>query len=330
MRLCFGTFAAVLNCCRVNVSQAAFISKIVDIIDPNSRYKGEDMAGDGPAITKLLSCKIDFVLSGGESINALEQDIVATQMEEQVSPFIDEDMKGKVIIALLDIIRADEYIDFEKKESFQKYLGFDKQQLLQQSEFVFSDFLAKIFLYTIWGNVSNRVGKQYVKEITINYINTIAKPYLYEFKWNSSTQTVTLLYTKIFYIFNNAMINNQINDFICKIDPDSIMSINWVETCESFLKYTKKNIWIPFAQNPLGWTIPKIQQFAQTLDDYTRYLGLNMRPIPTRPDILVPIYRDEQLKQAIEISNTIKDYRQRLIDIYTEIYKHMPFFKTEN
>ena len=325
MRLCFGTFAAVLNCCRVNISQAAFISKIVDIIDPKSRYKGENMAGDGPAITKLLSCNIDFVLSGGESINAPEQDIVVTQIKEQVSPFIDEDMKGKVIIALLDIIRADEYIDFEKKERFQKYLGFEKQQLLQQSEFVFSDFLAKIFLYTIWGNVSNRVGK----EITIDYIDTIAKPYFHEFDWDSSTDTVTLLYTKIFHIFNNAMIKNRINDFICEIDPDNFMRFDRVEACDFFIEYTKNNIWIPFAQEPLGWTIQKIQQFAQTLNDYTSYLGSHMRPIPSRSDIFVPIYRDEQAKWAIEFSNTVKDYRHQLIDIYTEIYKHMPFFKTD-
>ena len=329
MRLCFGTFASILNSCRWRISQASFISKIINIIDSNSRYTGEKMAGDGPAITKLLSCKIDFVLSGGETMNMPEQSIVATQLEKQVSPFIDEDMKSKVVIALLDIIRRDKCIDFEKKESFQKYLGLEKQQLLQQSEFVFSDFLAKILLYTIGGNVSNRVGSQSVKEITVNYINTISKPYLYEYKWNSSTHTVTLLYIKMFLIFNDAMTNNKIVDFITKIDPDYRMSYSWVETCNIFLNDTREKVWIPFARDPLGWTVKKIQEFAQTLDDYTNYLGLNMRHSATHYDIFIPKYPDEQSKQAIEFSNTVRDYRHQLISIYAELYEHMPFFKPD-
>lgn len=329
MRLCFGTFASVLNYCRWRISQASFISKIINIIDPKSRYTGEKMAGDGPAITKLLSCKIDFVLSDGETMNMPEQSIVATQLEKQVSPFIDEDMKGKVVIALLDIIRRDKCIDFEKKESFQKYLGLEKQQLLQQSEFVFSDFLAKILLYTIGGNVSNRVGAQYVKIITADYINAIAKPYLNEFEWNSATHTVTLLYIKIFHIFNEAMINNQIDNFICKIDPANMMNFSWIEKCEIFINDTRENIWIPFAWGTLGWTLQEIQKFAQALDDYTNYLGLNMRPIAEQPDILVPIFRDELPQLAIQFSNTASNYRHQLISIYTELYEHMPFFKPD-
>ncbi len=327
MRLCFGIFASVLNHCRFGISQASFVSKIINVIDPTSRYTGEDMAGDGPAITKLLSCKIAFVLSYGDTINIPEQDYIARQLEISVSPFIDEDMKCKVVIALLDIIRRDEYIDFEKKESFQNYLGFEKQQLLQQSDFVFCDFLAKILLYTICGNVNNKVGAQYAKTITADYINAIARPYLYEYKWNSATHTVTLLYIKIFLIFNNAMINNQIDNFICKIDPTNMMNFSWVETCEIFLNDTKKNIWAPFAWGTLGWTLQKIQEFAQTLDDYTHYLGLNMRPIAEHPDILVPIFRDEQPQSAMQFSNSVGDYRHQLISIYTELYEHMPFFK---
>ena len=37
--------------------------KIINIIDSSSRYIGVDFAGDGPAINRLLSCKIDFILS---------------------------------------------------------------------------------------------------------------------------------------------------------------------------------------------------------------------------------------------------------------------------
>ena len=68
-------------------------------------------------------------------------------------------------------------------------------------------------------------------------------------------------------------------------------------------------------------------KYTQTLDDYTHYLGLNMRPIAEHPDILVPIFRDEQPQSAMQFSNLVGDYRHQLISIYTELYEHMPFFK---
>ena len=116
MRLCFGTFATILNHCRQNTTQAAFIAKIVNIVDPKSRYCGEDMAGDGPAITKLLSCKIDFAFSE-RTADILSLGTVIERFETDISPFIDEDKKGRLIIALLSLIKNDNCIDSEKKKA---------------------------------------------------------------------------------------------------------------------------------------------------------------------------------------------------------------------
>lgn len=70
-----------------------------------------------------------------------------------------------------------------------------------------------------------------------------------------------------------------------------------------FIEFIKEQIWIPFAPKlevKTGRMLKMIQQFVQTLDDYTGYLGCNMRPIVEKPDIFVPLYRDENVKWAVE------------------------------
>lgn len=322
MRLCFGTFTSVLNHCRQNIYQAALIAQIVNIVDSGSRYLGKKMAGDGPAINKLLSCKIDFAFS--KEIANIPLETVISKFETNISPFIDEDKKAKVIIALLNIIKNDDSIDIDKRENFIKYLGCEKQQLLQQSEFVFSDFVGKILLYTTLGNVKNRVGQECVKEITDNYIDNLAKPYANELQWDVSSQTLTLLHAKMFQLLQKAITLYHIDDFIEKTDPTNMMNIRELERCNGFIVYTRDNIWIPFGQKSISWTLQKIQQFAQTLDDYTTFLGTNVRPMTeNHPDTFVPLHRDEHPKWELWFSKETINYRQQLIDLYQEIYMHM-------
>lgn len=329
MILCFGTFASVLNCCRQHTLQAPFIAKIINIIDSSSRYIGVDFAGDGPAINRLLSCKIDFILSDGVITKVPEQEDVIKRFENEIDPFIDEDNKAKIILTLLDIIRKDKSLDFDKRENLKKYIGFYKEQLLQQNEFVFSDFLGKILLYTICGNVSNKAGITCVKDITLDYINAISKPYVFEFQWDLDMQTLTLQFAKIFNIFNQAFTDYQIDYFILKIDPTNMMNFNWIEKCEKFIEYIRDNIYIPFSPSTTmnsGFMLTKTQQFAQTLNDYLKYLSLSMRPISdTKTYTAVPLFRDENPRWAINFANEVETYRKQLISIYEEIYNHMLF-----
>lgn len=48
-----------------------------------------------------------------------------------------------------------------------------KNALLSQSEYVLSDLLAGIFLYTVAANVVNTVGKESIVELTSEYIEGI-------------------------------------------------------------------------------------------------------------------------------------------------------------
>lgn len=365
MRLCFGTFATVLNCCRQNVQQATLVARIAKVVDPCSRYIGENrykiieqeqdqnqkldqnqeldqnqkldqdptkekIEGDKPATNKLLHCKINFVFDNEEFANNLTLDETIKRFETEVAPFIDEDKKAKVILVLLDIIQKDKCIDFDKKENFKKFLGVDKQHLLQQSEFVFSDFLGRILLYSLLGNVDNTVGRSCVNSITNNYIDAFVEPYAYEYQWDTTSQTLVLSFVTIFNIFNQAILDYQIDTFVECVDPTNMMEFEWLNKCKNFLKHTESSIWVPFGPSTVekkGLVLQKVQQFAQTLVAYTEYLPLNMRPLDVNSvDRFVPLYRDENVKWALSFEKNTQNYRQHLISIYQEICHHMIFY----
>lgn len=328
MRLCFGTFATVLNLCCSNISQTALIARIVNIIDPNSRYTGIDLTGDRPAIHRLLSCKINFVLSNGNSTEIPALEIIVEDFSNKIAPLIDADKKAYVIITLLKIIQNDKYINFNGKDNFEKYFAISKYQLLLQENFLFSDFLSKILLYTTCSNVENRVGETYVKTLTEDYINNLVKPYAYEYHWNETTQTLTLLFMKYFNIFNQAILDYQINVFIEEIDPSNYMNLKWIENGNAFIKNIINKLLIPYSSDSIELTsfmLIQIQKFIRTLDKYIEYVGYNMRPITESPDIFVPIHRDENIKWAMHFEKETKNYRQQLIDLYQNIYHHMLF-----
>lgn len=57
--------------------------------------------------------------------------------------------------------------------SFERYVGTTKNALLSQTEYVLSDLLASIFLYTVAAGVVNTVGREAVQTITSEYISGI-------------------------------------------------------------------------------------------------------------------------------------------------------------
>lgn len=345
MRLCFGIFAKVINLCRNNILQAPLIARIVMCIDPENTIFSyniaiinqindydtitdtitDDFICNEQTISKLLACRITFAFSNRKSPKLPQQDIVVNRFENLVAPYIDEDKKGKIILTLLNIIKEDESIDFEKKENFKNYLGMEKQDLLQQTVFIFSDFMARILLYTLCSNIDNRVGIECAKTITDNYIEETCKSYEYEYQWDTSSQTLTLPFAKMFLILNQAIHKYQITEFVEKVDPTNYMEDKWLDNCECFLKYITENIRNRFQQELKSWTLQKIQEFAQTLNEYTDYLGIEMRPIAEQPNYFVPKFRDENIPWALNFAEKITNYRQKLISIYQEIYKHMIF-----
>ena len=338
MYLCFGTFATVLNCCRQGIQQAALIARIAKCVDRHSSYIGNEdrykkenewtIMGDGPATSKLLHCVRNFVFDDNQTTNKPNINDVIENFETNVAPFITEDKKATVIFTLLDIIRQDKNIDSKTKECFKKYLGASKQELLQKREYIFSDFLGRILLYTVDGNVDNTLGKEYVRLITKDYIGEIYDRYADEYTWRANTQTLELTFITIYLHFCETMECYQIDKFIERIDPTNMMSGKWLEQFDGFPKDTESNIWNQFAPNNMGepaTTLHMVRKFAQTFDEYTNYLGKHMRPADEGGDLFVPFHRDENMEWALEFNSMVHDYRQKLNSICREMYIHMPF-----
>lgn len=103
--------------------------------------------------------------------------VLSKKFADDVVGLLDENKKLNAVLALLDIIQRDEVIDdvstSGKKRSFDKYVGTTKNALLSQSEYVLSDLLAGIFLYTVAAGVVNTVGKESIVELTSEYIEGI-------------------------------------------------------------------------------------------------------------------------------------------------------------
>lgn len=186
MRLCFGTFAHVLRLCkRQNVTDYQLVGTMTRTVDPNCQYLNKD---NKTSVSRLLSCTSNLssgrkqggskaYAKSGESISNVvaeaqksnKKDVVQ-KFEDTVVGLLDEDKKEQAINALLDIIEKDTVIENDKKLSFQKYIGKTKNALLSQDEFVLSELLAGLFLYTA-AEVINTMGKECIKDINSEYLN---------------------------------------------------------------------------------------------------------------------------------------------------------------
>ena len=225
IRLCFGTFASLLNKFRpTDLQQQDFIAYLINGIDKNSRYISERSA-----VTRLLSCKIDYVLTTEATIKEPSHDKLQAYISKNVAPNIREDAEKMIILTLLDIIRKDKSLDQEHKELFKDYFGIYKEQLLHKSKFVFSDIISKALLYTTYGGVKNRFDKGVVPDINDEYITAATSAYLNDIEWDRETQTLTLNYIEDYYTFIGLIDEYEMHYFITSIDPVNGMDRSWFD-----------------------------------------------------------------------------------------------------
>ena len=258
---------------------------------------------------------------------------VIRELETEVTPFIEEDKKAKVILTLLGIIQKDANIDTDKQQVFKMYFGVDKQELLQQSEFILSDFLGRVLLYTVCGNIDNTknvISKGSIKDIISDYISNIAKPYMHDYQWDMSTQTLTLSFLKMFNTFNKAMSNYQIKYFIkapvTSANPDYSWlrkTISpWIDKCDSFNEFVENNIIVPYEQSThkTGIMLNEIQHFTSELTNYSSFLKATIPPIVLgNRNPLKSSHWEEYSKWALYYTDQTQNYVQQLQSIYKEI-----------
>lgn len=194
MRLCFGTFAHVLQLCKLKtVSDPILVGTMTRTIDPDCQYINRDNA---TAVSRLLKCTgnlssgnienygIGVTKKPGESLSRVLQlaptadtSQIRQVFSEMVVSLLSVDMHMQIVLALLDIVEQDTTLDDGsangKKLSFEKYVGTTKNDLLMQSEYDLSDLLAVLFHYTVAAGVTNTIGRECVKSITLDYINSL-------------------------------------------------------------------------------------------------------------------------------------------------------------
>lgn len=191
MRLCFGTFARVLQLCKLDVvTDPRLVGTMTRTIDPDCQYIKSENA---TSVHRLLNCTGNLspgniadggtgvIRRPGRSISSIlilapraDRTDLTQKFADDVVGLLDENKKLNAVLALLNIIQSDEVIDDDsaagKKRSFEKYVGTTKNALLSQSDFVLSEFLAGVFLYTVAAGVVNTVGKDFIDELTPEYI----------------------------------------------------------------------------------------------------------------------------------------------------------------
>lgn len=197
MRLCFGTFARVLQLCKLDVvTDPRLVGTMTRTIDPNCQYIKSENA---TSVHRLLNCTGNLspgnIADGGtgvmrrpgRSISSIlllapraDRTDLTQKFADDVIGLLDENKKLNAVLALLNIIERDEVIDDDsasgKKRSFEKYVGTTKTALLSQSDYILSDLLAGIFLYTVAAGVVNTVGKESIDELTPEYIGGLENP----------------------------------------------------------------------------------------------------------------------------------------------------------
>lgn len=253
-RLCFGTFAQVLRLCKLeNVIDRKLIGMMTRTVDPNCQYIHKDNAS---AVSRLFSCKGNLsngnitdsgssaIKKPGKSIsnvvnasqNAKKEEVVQA-FNKEVIPLLDEDKKELIVLALLDIIENDDVLDGEKKLNFEKHIGTTKKALLSQGVFELDEFLAGVFLYTVAAGIKNTLGKQCVKELTIDYIKGLK---------NSREVKVVNHCTKTIKDFSDRSVSGE-NDLEQELKhKDSLMAVREHKQAN---KYKGKIVYLPFLKN---------------------------------------------------------------------------------
>lgn len=185
MRLCFGSYLAVLVSCKaVNVDNKELCEALLHSVAPNFEfiYNGQENADRvrEDNSSKLLRCENNLppdVVRAARSTNA---ETVSAYFRDSVARLIDESRRKHIILALKDIISNDPPVHVGKKvqgidadTKIDLVSGTTKKTLAEQNEFCFHRFLAGVFLF-IAAYTNNRSGKSSVKDVNDDYLLTFA------------------------------------------------------------------------------------------------------------------------------------------------------------
>lgn len=177
--LTFGTVIDVLQQCRKDTAQKADLTMaIINIALPDNPYKEHEKRQEDP----YFSRRLNFIYHCQSNLNAMfnarkpfphktPTKTIIKKFDKMVNSYIKEIRHTSAILALCDMIEKDCTLDFkngEKVPTFEKYIGKSIGEFLNESEYVFSEFLAKVCLYAIY-EVDNTAGEEWVNSLMEEY-----------------------------------------------------------------------------------------------------------------------------------------------------------------
>lgn len=165
MRLCLGSLLTVMNMCLSSIgTNFALCTAMFKTVAPNHGVVDKSNAS-AYAIGKNNA-------PGDVTEGAAEADPheVAKSFEHGVIKYVEQNKRKDVALALQEIIVKDETLDDDTQVELVNNLT--KAQVRGLREFVFHEFLAGIFLYTL--QTSNAKLQVHVKEITNDFMENFA------------------------------------------------------------------------------------------------------------------------------------------------------------
>lgn len=163
-KLCFGSFATILTICKAQgISQKVLIGTILLTVAPDY-----DIRDDDTAVSNLVRCERNLSPNVIDEIPTINPSAIKENFKQTVLPILDDNKRALVVLALKDIIDGDSSI--EPDTTVEKVNGMTKTTIGNRDSFIFVDFLAGIFLYTI--SIKNRDGAESIREITDEYIQS--------------------------------------------------------------------------------------------------------------------------------------------------------------
>jgi len=181
MRLCFGSYLAVLVSCKaVNVDNKTLCDALLHSVAPQFEFTfaGQENADRvrEDVTSKLLRCEQNISKEITNAARKIDAQDVAMYFKENILRLLDVNKRKHIILALKDIIAKDALIQMKGKlvgigddTKIDIISGTTKGELATQNKFSFHSFLAGIFLFLIM-NTSNRSGKDSIGSINDQYI----------------------------------------------------------------------------------------------------------------------------------------------------------------
>ena len=172
-RLCFGSYIKILTLCKsaVGKSQKNICGKVILCF----ALPGHDYCTNDATTSDFVLCRGNLpqdVVDAAHKIDATaDKNALREYFKTNVICLVDSNKKSDIVLALKDIIANDTHI--KPDTVVDKVAGLTKSALSKTDTFVFEDFLAGIFLYTVTV-VVNTDGKDSAKTLDKAYMSQFA------------------------------------------------------------------------------------------------------------------------------------------------------------